>query len=119
VGGALLPFAVVLLFGWLRTGSVVPLRFLLGRGDLFPPAALLAGQTLAVAYGVPSHRRTSRWSVVVGTAWMAVAGCCVGYTVPYAEPIGAESRIVWASLWFFVTSAALRALGRKMEVKTW
>jgi hypothetical protein len=112
---ALLPFGVVLVFGWLRTGSLVPLRFLLGRGDLLPSAAMLAGQALAVAYGVPARQRTTRWTGVVGAGWLVVTVSVAGFMVPYADPTGADARLLWASIAAFAIGVAVKAATAVIE----
>lgn len=105
-GAAATPFVLVVFFTWMRDGRAVGLVALLGRGDLFPGTAMLAGQVLLEA--VRSARSDARWQGCVGLSCLVFVACCGGYVVPYSGGREPSLRISVASL---VTFAAAIVAG--------
>ncbi|HEU0130171.1 MAG TPA: hypothetical protein VFQ85_04175 [Mycobacteriales bacterium] len=98
-GAASVPFLIVELFVWARTGGYVGVPALLGGGDLLPSVALLAGQGLADAYALPRRARAHpRWPGLVGACWFLLAATCVTFVVPYSGGAGSAPRVAVASL---------------------
>jgi hypothetical protein len=105
VGPALAPFLLLVFFTWVRDGQPVGLVPMLGRGDLLPATALLAGGVLVDAY--VTRRAGAIWHIAVGISWLAFVLCSVGYVVPYASPtVGAPDRLTDASLALLTATVA-------------
>ena len=114
-GAALLPFAVVALFTWARTGRALGAVALFGHGELLAPTAVLAAQALTIAYGAPEPLRT-RWrtlDLIVG--WVVIVTTPALLTVPYAGTTGFEPRLVALSTGLFAVGVAVRLAAARWE----
>lgn len=112
VGAACAPFLLVVLFTWMRDGHAVGLVSLLGRGDLFPGAAMFAGHVLVDGFGSP--RKDASWHWCVGVSCLMFVACCGGYVVPYSGAREPSTRITVVSLVVFaIAVGAGISLARK------
>lgn len=100
---------------WVRTGHAAGLVALLGRGELLPPAVLLAGEALAVNYGVPTPLRTAWWRFEVILGWSLVVGSSALFPVPYSGTTGYEARLASTSVAVFTAGVACRLRAARRE----
>lgn len=114
-GAALLPFAVVVFFTWLRDGRAAGLVTLLGRGELLPGSALLAAQALTINLGAPVPLRGPRWLYEVALCWFLLTIASGSYAVPYSGAAGFEWRMATVSLAVFGISVLCRCLAARRE----
>jgi len=105
-GAALLPFALVAVFTWARNGRAAGAVTLLGHGELFPAAAMLAAHSLVRNLGAPAPARRARWTGEVGMGWLVLALSCVTYPIPYAGVVGYERRVAGFSAAVFAVAVA-------------
>lgn len=114
-GAALLPFLLVAVFTWARNGRPAGAAILLGHGELFPAAAMLAAHSLARNFGVPAPLRGTSWTTEVGIGWLVLAVSCVTYPIPFAGVVGYERRIAGLSAAVFTVAVAAHVAAARWD----